>query len=471
MNLEESIAHFAKITPDKAAVICGGETLSYSCLWERIRQRAKQLREQGLHERQPYPFVTTQDAEFIVTYCAVHLCGAVAVPVPVTSIIPPDSTRPQTLSDSRPSKSPLKGDFIFSPFKGESERVSSILYTTGTTGQAKGVMISEKAWIAHAENLIDRLGFTGELLFIICGPLNHLGSLSKIYPTLMTGGTLCLLEGLKDFGAFFSAFELPFTRVATFLVPSSIRMLLQFASKQLSAVSHKIDFIETGAAPISQHDMERLCQLLPDSRLFNTYASTETGIVCSYEFSRYGCVPGLLGKPMRHSSVRIADDGRVVCSGLTVMSGYAGSPEATAQVLHDGEVYTSDIGSLDEHGMLRLMGRMDDVINVGGFKVNPSEVEDAAQAFEGIGDCICIPAPHPLLGTVPKLLYVPRQSHTIEPKDIARFLQERIESYKVPLFYEAVEVVRRTYNDKPDRKAYQCENASPLRAKTPLRSC
>ena len=130
MNLEESIAHFAKITPDKAAVICGGETLSYFCLWERIRQRAKQLREQGLHERQPYPFVTTQDAEFIVTYCAVHLCGAVAVPV--TSIIPPDSTRPQTLSDSRPSKSPLKGDFIFSPFKGESEGVFTLrlLYLT-----------------------------------------------------------------------------------------------------------------------------------------------------------------------------------------------------------------------------------------------------------------------------------------------------------------------------------------------------
>ena len=121
--------------------------------------------------------------------------------------------------------------------------VSDILYTTGTTGKAKGVMLSAKAWTANAENLIDRLGFTPELLFIICGPMNHLGSLSKIYPTLMTGATLYIMESLKDLNAFFSVFELPFTKFATFLVPSSIRMLLQVASKNLADVASKIDFI------------------------------------------------------------------------------------------------------------------------------------------------------------------------------------------------------------------------------------
>ena len=447
MNLEQSIEHYARKTPDKAAVISQGQTLSYAELWERIRQRAQQLREEGLSECQPYPFVTTQDADFIVTYCAVHLCGAVAVPLESST---PQERQQQIRTQVNAQCSMVNGQC--SMFNGQ---CSDILYTTGTTGDAKGVMLSEKAWTANAENLIDRLGFTSDLLFIICGPLNHLGSLSKIYPTLMTGGTLCLLESLKDFGAFFSIFTLPYSRFATFLVPSSIRMLLQFASKQLSAVSHKIDFIETGAAPISQHDMERLCQLLPHSRLFNTYASTETGIVCSYEFSRYGCVPGLLGKPMKHFSVRIDGDGRVICSGDTIMSGYAGSPEATAQVLRNGEVYTSDIGSIDGDGMLRLMGRRDDVINVGGYKVNPSEVEDAVQAFEDIRDCICIPASHPLLGTVPKLLYVPRQGQAINPKDIARFLREHIEPYKIPYFYEAVAAIKRTYNGKLDRKAYQ----------------
>ena len=437
MHLEGHIEQYANLTPDKAAVICKGRTLSYSLLWQSIQEKASRLKAEGLREGEPYVFVTTQDEHFVVTYCAVHLCGAIAVPLEASM----PQERQQQIRDE------VNG-------KLSNCKCSDILYTTGTTGQAKGVMLSAEAWNTNAENLTDRLGFSQEQLFIICGPLNHLGSLSKIYPTLMNGATLYIMEGLKDLDAFFSVFELPYQKFATFLVPSSIRMLLQVASKNLAAVASKIDFIETGAAPISQADMERLRQVLPSSRLFNTYASTETGIVCSYEFSKYGCEPGLLGKPMKHSSVRINEDGRVVCSGATIMSGYWGAPELTAQVLINNEIYTSDIGTINSQGMLRLQGRQGDVINVGGYKVNPTEVEDAVSGFEPIADCICIPAQHILLGTVPKLLYVPKPGQEVKPKDIADFLRGHIESYKIPLLYEAVENIKRTYNGKLDRKAY-----------------
>ena len=438
MHLEGHIEQYANLTPDKAAVICKGRTLSYSLLWQSIQEKASRLKAEGLREGEPYVFVTTQDEHFVVTYCAVHLCGAIAVPLEASM----PQERQQQIRDEVNGKS-------------SNCKCSDILYTTGTTGQAKGVILSAEAWNANAENLTDRLGFSQEQLFIICGPLNHLGSLSKIYPTLMNGATLYIMEGLKDLDAFFSVFELPYQKFATFLVPSSIRMLLQVASKNLAAVASKIDFIETGAAPISQADMERLRQVLPSSRLFNTYASTETGIVCSYEFSKYGCEPGLLGKPMKHSSVRINEDGRVVCSGATIMSGYWGAPELTAQVLINNEIYTSDIGTINSQGMLRLQGRQGDVINVGGYKVNPTEVEDAVSGFEPIADCICIPAQHILLGTVPKLLYVPKPGQEVKPKDIADFLRGHIENYKIPLLYEAVENIQRTYNGKLDRKAYQ----------------
>jgi len=438
MPLEGHIEQYANLTPDKAAIICEGRTLSYSLLWQSIQEKASRLKAEGLREGEPYVFVTTQDEHFVVTYCAVHLCGAIAVPLEASM----PQERQQQIRDEVNGKS-------------SNCKCSDILYTTGTTGQAKGVILSAEAWNANAENLTDRLGFSQEQLFIICGPLNHLGSLSKIYPTLMNGATLYIMEGLKDLDAFFSVFELPYQKFATFLVPSSIRMLLQVASKNLAAVASKIDFIETGAAPISQADMERLRQVLPSSRLFNTYASTETGIVCSYEFSKYGCEPGLLGKPMKHSSVRINEDGRVVCSGATIMSGYWGAPELTAQVLINNEIYTSDIGTINSQGMLRLQGRQGDVINVGGYKVNPTEVEDAVSGFEPIADCICIPAQHILLGTVPKLLYVPKPGQEVKPKDIADFLRGHIENYKIPLLYEAVENIKRTYNGKLDRKAYQ----------------
>ena len=452
MTLEQSVEHFAKLTPDKAAVITGDETLSYSSLWKRIQEKASLLKGNGLSEGKPHVFISKQDVDFVVTYCAVHHLGGVCVPLESST----PKERQQQILDELNKNAPKTDNGQCSIFNLQSSifNVSDILYTTGTTGKAKGVMISTEAWNANAENLIDRLGFTSELLFIICGPMNHLGSLSKIYPTLMTGGTLYIMESLKNLNAFFSVFELPFTKFATFLVPSSIRMLLQVASKNLAAVASKIDFIETGAAAITQSDMEALCKVLPHSRLFNTYASTETGIVCSYEFSRYGCVPGLLGKPMKHSSVRIDDQGRVICSGETLMSGYVNAPQLTAQVLINGEIHTSDVGSLDADGMLHLQGRQDDVINVGGYKVNPSEVEDAVSGFEPIADCICIPAQHILLGTVPKLLYVPKQGKEVKPKDIADFLKERIENYKIPLLYEAVDAIKRTYNGKLDRKAY-----------------
>ena len=438
MPLEGHIEQYANLTPDKAAIICEGRTLSYSLLWQSIQEKASRLKAEGLREGEPYVFVTTQNEHFVVTYCAVHLCGAIAVPLEASM----PQERQQQIRDEVNGKS-------------SNCKCSDILYTTGTTGQAKGVILSAEAWNANAENLTDRLGFSQEQLFIICGPLNHLGSLSKIYPTLMNGATLYIMEGLKDLDAFFSVFELPYQKFATFLVPSSIRMLLQVASKNLAAVASKIDFIETGAAPISQADMERLRQVLPSSRLFNTYASTETGIICSYEFSKYGCEPGLLGKPMKHSSVRINEDGRVVCSGATIMSGYWGATELTAQVLINNEIYTSDIGTINSQGMLRLQGRQGDVINVGGYKVNPTEVEDAVSGFEPIADCICIPAQHILLGTVPKLLYVPKPGQEVKPKDIADFLRGHIENYKIPLLYEAVENIKRTYNGKLDRKAYQ----------------
>ena len=437
-TLEEHIEHFAKLTPDKAAVITGDEMLSYSSLWKRIQEKASLLKGNGLSEGKPHVFISKQDVDFVVTYCAVHHLGGVCVPLESST---PKERQQQILDE-------VNG-------KWSNGKCSDILYTTGTTGKAKGVMISTEAWNANAENLIDRLGFTSDLLFIICGPLNHLGSLSKIYPTLMTGATLYIMESLKNLNAFFSVFELPFTKFATFLVPSSIRMLLQVASKNLAALASKIDFIETGAAAITQSDMEALCKVLPHSRLFNTYASTETGIVCSYEYSKYGCVPGLLGKPMKHSSVRIDNQGRVICSGKTIMSGYVGAPELAAQVLINGEIHTSDVGSLDADSMLPLQGRQDDVINAGGYKVNPSEVEEAVSGLPLVADCICIPAQHVLLGTVPKLLYVPKQGKEVKPKDIADYLKGHLENYKIPLLYEAVDAIKHTYNGKLDRKAYK----------------
>lgn len=436
MILEDYLERNARLYPQKTAIVCGELRCTYKELYVRVCERAE---DPDMQRCQTAVCLRAEcSIDYLVTYFALHRAGCVVVPL--EKDIPEDTF--QELSQ------------LFSA-SSVPENIADILYTTGTTGKSKGVMISHQTIIADAENLISGQGFTHDLAFIVNGPLNHIGSLSKIYPVIMLGATLILVDGMKDLNAFWKAFDYPALKVATFLVPASIRILIQFSPEQLASYAEKIDFIETGAAAISQADMETLCRLLPKSRLYNTYASTETGIISTYNFNDGKCVAGCLGRPMPHSQVFITSEGHIACKGDTLMSGYVGDPERTATVLRDGVVYTSDIGRIDEKGMLHLSGREDDVINVGGFKVAPTEVEDAAMAFPDIQDCICISVEHKIMGRALKLLVVMKDGRVLNKRALAQFLKNKLETYKIPTLYEQTETVKRTFNGKLDRKFYQ----------------
>ena len=200
--------------------------------------------------------------------------------------------------------------------------------------------------------------------------------------------------------------------------------------------------------------MLRLCELLPHTRLYNTYASTETGIIATYNFNDGRCLQGCLGRPMPHSRIVITGEGLIACQGDTLMTGYVNDPELTATILRDDTIYTSDIGHIDDEGMLRLEGRQGDVINVGGYKVAPTEVEDAALSLPEVKDCICISVAHPVMGQALKLLVVLADGHSLNKRQIALALKDRLETYKVPQLYEQVETIQRTYNGKLNRKYY-----------------
>ena len=436
MILEDYLERNARLYPQKTAIVCGELRCTYEELYARVCERAE---DPDMQRCQTAVCLRAEcSIDYLVIYFALHRAGCVVVPL--EKDIPEDTF--QELSQHFSASS-------------VPENIADILYTTGTTGKSKGVMISHQTIIADAENLISGQGFTHDLAFIVNGPLNHIGSLSKIYPVIMLGATLILVDGMKDLNAFWKAFDYPALKVATFLVPASIRILIQFCPEQLAAYAEKIDFIETGAAAISQADMETLCRLLPKSRLYNTYASTETGIISTYNFNDGKCVAGCLGRPMPHSQVFITSEGHIACKGDTLMSGYVGDPERTATVLRDGVVYTSDIGRIDEKGMLHLSGREDDVINVGGFKVAPTEVEDAAMAFPDIQDCICISVEHKIMGRALKLLVVMKDGRVLNKRALAQFLKNKLETYKIPTLYEQTETVKRTFNGKLDRKFYQ----------------
>lgn len=441
MTLERSIHHHAEVTPDKIAAVCGSDTITYSQLWAGILERADNLRSKGAAPNRPYVFRASQDIDFIITYCAVHHIGAIAVPLENKAT---DEHFNEILSEVSSCEF--------------SDDITDILYTTGTTGKSKGVMLSETALVSCADNFIHDLEITSDVLFIISGPLSHIASLFKMHPVLTVGGTVCVLDGLKDINAFFDVFDLPFKKFATFLVPASIRLIMQFSYDRLCGLADKIDFIETGAAPITQHDMEMLSKALPDSRLYNTLGGTEIGAVCTYNFNDGRYMEGCIGRPMKNSTVEVTAEGNIIVSGLTIMSGYVGDEENTAKVLKDGKIYSADLGYVDEEGLIHLKGRMGDVINVGGFKVDPSEVENAAASHPAVKDCICIAATHPVIGTVLKLLIVLADGQELDKRSVARHIKSKLDPHKVPTYYEVVDAIKRTYNGKLDRKYYKEQN-------------
>ena len=436
MFLEDYIFRNADLTPNKTAVICGDKSLTYWQLSYAVKARAHDF--WHLKRGTVVVFRASQDIDFLVTYFAIHVCSLVAAPVEHDM---PDEMFNLVTEKLSACKVP---DFT-----------ADILYTTGTTGKSKGVMISASTILADADNLIEGQGFTSDLAFVVSGPLNHIGSLSKIYPVIKLGATLIITSGMKDVNTFFDAFSLPYSKMATFLVPSAIRILIQFSRERLLSIAPKMDFIETGAAAIPHSDMLELCKIFPNSRLYNTYASTETGIIATYNFNDGECIAGCLGRPMSRSQITITPEGYISITGETIMSGYAGDEELTAKVLINNTIYTSDLGSIDEQGRLRLQGRVDDVINTGGYKVAPTEVEAVVMSLPQIADCICTAAPHPVIGTALKLFYVVKPGETIDVKTLARYLKSKLETFKVPFFYQPTDIIKRTYNGKIDRKFYR----------------
>lgn len=433
-SIEQAIAYHAHHHTDALALVIGDVHLSYKQFDEAISKKAK---EYGTLDGHAIPFRARACIDAVVAYFAIHRAGGVAVPLDKQM---PDSAYTHYVEQLQHTSCP--------------ENVADILFTTGTTGQPKGVMVSHRAIVANAENLVQAQGFHPGLTFVVNGPLNHIGSLSKLYPAFLTGGTVSIVDGLKDMDLLFQVIAKADGKVATFLVPASIRLLMTYAADSLKANAERIEMIETGAAPISQSDMEQLCQLLPRTRLYNTYASTETGIIATHNFNEDICVAGCLGRPMRHSSLRIDDNGHVVCSGATLMSGYWHESNDTQQLLCANEIVTNDLGRIDAEGRLLLQGRDDDVINVGGFKVAPSEVEDNVLSHTSVSDCICTSYIHPVIGTCLRLLIVPL-TPDFDKKQLYQWLRQRLEAHKLPQDIQVVEKIERTFNGKLNRKFYQ----------------
>ena len=367
LSIEQHLDRHAMNAPERVAMVLNGEELTYGELRQRTMLRAQHY--QGM-QRKGVVLRAKCDADFLISYFAVHVAGAVAVLLPATA------TPEQTVWMEKA----LQG-FYFP------EGSADVLFTTGTTGAPKGVVIGTRAIVASAENIVHGQAYRHDIRFVVPGQLNHLGCLSKVWATMLAGATCCLMPKF-DFNEFFSLLASCKEKgVGAFLVPSCIRMLTKFGGKQMEDAAIKLAFIETGGDALDTPTMAELHKQLPHTRLFNTYASTETGVVATFEFTHHQ-LAGCVGCALPNARFDITPEGRIRCAGDTLMSGYLRMGEqATYEPLTEKRFTTCDCGEIDNQGRLQFKCRDSDIINTGGFKVSPQEVEAAANSFAEVKAC------------------------------------------------------------------------------------
>ncbi|MBP5716779.1 MAG: AMP-binding protein, partial [Bacteroidales bacterium] len=190
MRIIDCLERHATASPDKLfATQSDGTSVTYGAFMADVRRRAGVLSD----EHRPHTarvLRTSQTISYLADYFACHLADVVAVPVEH------DLPAEKLAEIER-----MVADVTFP------DEAADVLFTTGTTGAPKGVVLSHKALMADAENLAQTLGFHANLTFIIHGPLNHFGSHSKVLPVVLTGGSLYVMEGMKRLDDFYCAID------------------------------------------------------------------------------------------------------------------------------------------------------------------------------------------------------------------------------------------------------------------------
>jgi long-chain acyl-CoA synthetase len=349
----------------------------------------------------------------------------------------------------------------------DENQVAEMLFTTGTTGRPKGGMLTFKNLYASTHNTWHGVNMEPEDIVLIPLPLNHSVGMRVTRTALYIGATIVIQNGFM-FSKETRENIVEHGCTALVSVPASMELLYRNMGDNFIPTMGRLRYIEIGAGSLSYDMKEKLTAILPDTEIYNTWGSTETGGAIFLNVSKQKDKLKSMGKPASGIKIKVVDPegndisaaardintaGRMVLQGDMQMAGYYHMPEATAETLVDGWLYTNDLVYLDEDGFVYMLGRADDIINVGGEKVSPIEVENTASQYSGISDAACIGVPDPdgVVGQVPVLYVVPEAGY--DEKGLIRFLASRLEAYKLPKQFISIQEIPRNRMKKLDRKA------------------
>ena len=470
------IFHFAQVTPQAAALVIRERHVPYAELAQRVSSIAAQWSESGLRPGERVILPASSSLHFVANYLAVHASGAIAVPV--------DSAAPKarlefirervaarwllTSAEQKACSERAEGALAPDALDGAGitahapEEVADIMFTSGTTGAPKGVMLTHQGLRRAAMHINAAVGTQQDDIEVLALPLAHSFGLGSLRCLLSVGACAVLVEGFAFPGQIFDALERH--RATGFRsVPAGLATLFRLSQDKLGEFADQLRYLEFGSAPMPREDKLRLMRLLPRTRLCMHYGLTEATRSVYTEFHSEAEHLDSIGRPAPGVEARIVGEqgtdmpanaaGEIWIRGPHVMGAYWQDPERSAATLGDGWLRTGDYGHRDERGRLYLTGRRSDMINVGGRKLSPVEVEEALRGHPAVRDCACVGIPDPdgLAGEAVAVVVVPAQDAAAEEKPLRAHLRATLEPYKIPSRWVFADALPYTANGKVQR--------------------
>ena len=458
----EKIWEHAATQPEKTALAFGGEAVTYARLKERILAAAAALQGMGFGAGDRLGIVAKKGLEFVYTYLGAQLIGVVNV------VLDPEAngkrleyirnlTKPKAVVESLD----LVEGAEPAPVRGLSrDDTADIVFTTGTTGAAKGVLLSHANIAGAAENINGFIGNGPNDVEVLGLPLCHSFGLGRLRCNLLQGATLAVLPSFANIKAFFAAIE-QYHATGFGMVPAVWAYIRKFSGTRIAKYAPQIRYIEIGSAAMPTEAKKELCAMFPATRICHHYGLTEASRATFMEY--HECADDLrtIGKEVSDKvEIRIFDEcgrevptgesGEICIKGNMVMKGYF-KPEETAAAYFGDFFRTGDEGWRAPNGNLYLASRKKELINVGGKKVSPVEVEEAIMAL-GVEDCIVagIPDPDGILGEVPKA-FILKGGTGMSFDEIKARLAGQLEMHKIPAAWAWIDEIPKTASGKKQR--------------------
>ena len=463
--------------PDRRAIVSDERTVTYSDLDVRSNRVAAMLAGRGISHGDRVGFLSMNRIEYFETMLGAAKLGAVTVPV--NWRLAPGEVG-AVLADADPSVLVVEEALL--PLVADApthltERILVIgdthdhasftdlvdaapavdpdvevaetdvmwqLYTSGTTGRPKGVMLMHRNLLKTADGLTDAWHFDPGCVVYVPYPSFHAVGTAWPILTMLRGGTV-LLRRAFDPADFLRHVEAERVTL-TMMVPAVLNMVLDEAANSDVDLSSLRDIVY-GAAPISQSVLSRAIELMPGCEFHHAYGLTEsTGTVTTMQWHEHrvgeermkSCGRALpwvemkLVDPNDGREVGVREVGEVWMRGSTVMKGYHGKPDETAQTITDGWLHTGDAGYLDEDGYLYLTDRVKDMIISGGENIYPAEVENVLYEHPALREAAVVGVPDERWGETVLAVVVPRPGEQVDPAEVIAFCRERLAHYKCP---------------------------------------